>query len=298
MTKEDAPRWMLCHTLANRFEADLLTDALEKEGIPILVRSFEETAYDGLFVPQRGWGQILVPAQDITRARAVIAPLLETFEAQGPYQTLDELDPLLWERLRNLDPQEVCRRAQVQWREESRAYRIPFLNGAYFCRPEDETLWVVEDLPSDKLDFQTGLVLLHYLLEARPVPLEGRWISEKEIPGGLQFFAGPHAFPLPWVLKSLDYDRNRFCEAAEKVGGVPVEAGDVAYRFWALPRIPIQAVFWEGDDEFKASLHLRFDPSISRQLESLDTIWALVNVLCRQLRAAASRPEDPSSPLP
>ncbi|SHE56109.1 Putative signal transducing protein [Desulfacinum infernum DSM 9756] len=298
MTKEDAPRWMLCHTLANRFEADLLTDALEKEGIPILVRSFEETAYDGLFVPQRGWGQILVPAQDITRARAVIAPLLETLEAQGPYQNLEELDPLLWERLRKLDTEEVCRRAQVQWLEDLRAYRIPFLNGAYACRPEEEAVDVLEPLPSSRVDFQTGLFLLHYLLEARPVPLEGRWISEKEIPGGLQFFAGPHAFPLPWVLKSLDHDLNRFCEAAERLGGVPVEAGDAAYRFWVLPRIPVQAVFWEGDDEFKASLHLRFDPSISRQLEALDTIWALVNVFCRHFRDAASQPADLSSASP
>ncbi|SMC18732.1 protein of unknown function [Desulfacinum hydrothermale DSM 13146] len=287
MATENPKRWMLCHTLANRFEADLLSDALEKEGIPVLLRSFEETAYDGLFVPQRGWGQILVPAQEITRARAVIAPLLETFQSRGPYQSLEKLDPLLWERLKKEDPKEVCRRAQVQWMEDRNAYRIPFLNGAYACRPQDETLSVLEELPSSKLDFQTGLVVLHYLLEARPEPLEGRWISEKEIPGGLQFFAGPHAFPLPWVLRSLDHDLDRFCEAAEIMGGTPVDAGDAAYRFWVLPRIPIQAVFWAGDDEFQASLGLRFDPSISRQLESLDTIWALANLFCRQLRAAA-----------
>ncbi len=36
------------HTLTSRFEADLLMDALEREQIPALLRSFEETPYDGL----------------------------------------------------------------------------------------------------------------------------------------------------------------------------------------------------------------------------------------------------------
>ncbi len=279
---------MLCHTLANRFEADLLTDALEREGIPVFVRSFEETAYDGLFVPQKGWGQILVPAEYVSRARAVIGPLLETLEPQKLYDSLDELDPSLWERLHRADVDDVCRRAQVGWIKESGGYRVPFLNGAYLCVPGDRSIETLEALPSDRIDFQTGLVLLHYLLDARPIPLEGSWVSEKELPGGLQFFTGPHAFPIPWVLKSLDHRLDRFCTAAEALDGVPVDAGDAAYRFWVLPRIPIQAVFWAGDDEFKASLHLRFDPSIVHHLPSLDLVWALVNLFCRHFQAAAT----------
>jgi len=59
----------------NRFEADLVKDALEKEGIPCVIRSYEDTAYDGLYVMQKGWGAILVSAEDEGRARAIIQEL-------------------------------------------------------------------------------------------------------------------------------------------------------------------------------------------------------------------------------
>jgi hypothetical protein len=70
------------HTLTSRFEADLLLNALEQEGIPALLRSFEETPYDGLFVPQRGWGKILVPEAFEAKAAAIIQSLLEDLKTR------------------------------------------------------------------------------------------------------------------------------------------------------------------------------------------------------------------------
>jgi hypothetical protein len=66
------------HTVENRFEADLLTQALKQEGIPVLLRRFEETAYDGLFVMQMGWGALLVPADYEEEARRLIDNVLES----------------------------------------------------------------------------------------------------------------------------------------------------------------------------------------------------------------------------
>jgi hypothetical protein len=66
------------HTVENRFEADLLVQALEQERIPVLLRCFEETAYDGLFVAQMGWGALLVPADREWVARATIGRILKS----------------------------------------------------------------------------------------------------------------------------------------------------------------------------------------------------------------------------
>jgi hypothetical protein len=68
--------WVRLHTVGNRFEADLLLHALEQEGIPVRLRSYEETPYDGLFVPQRGWGALFVPEGDEARARELIQRIL------------------------------------------------------------------------------------------------------------------------------------------------------------------------------------------------------------------------------
>jgi hypothetical protein len=60
-------------TVDNKFEADVLTNTLQKECIQVMVRSFHDTAYDGIYIPQKGWGIILVPAEDKDKAEEIIA---------------------------------------------------------------------------------------------------------------------------------------------------------------------------------------------------------------------------------
>jgi hypothetical protein len=60
-------------TVDNKFEADVLTNTLQKECIPVMIRSFHDTAYDGIYIPQKGWGIILVPAEDKDKAEEIIA---------------------------------------------------------------------------------------------------------------------------------------------------------------------------------------------------------------------------------
>jgi hypothetical protein len=70
--------WVRLHTVGNRFEADLLLHALEQEDIPVRLQTYEETPYNGLFVPQRGWGALFVPEEDEERARELIHRILAT----------------------------------------------------------------------------------------------------------------------------------------------------------------------------------------------------------------------------
>ena len=59
----------------DRFEADVMKDALGKEGIPVLVRSFQDTSFDGIYVAQKGFAVIEVPESFQARARAVLESL-------------------------------------------------------------------------------------------------------------------------------------------------------------------------------------------------------------------------------
>ncbi len=56
----------------NQFEADVVSDVLEKENIPVLIRSYMDTAYDGIFLPQKGWGTVNVPEDDVETAMKII----------------------------------------------------------------------------------------------------------------------------------------------------------------------------------------------------------------------------------
>jgi len=77
--REQGQRSCLVHVPQSRFEADIIIQALEREGIQVLCRIHEETAYDGLFIPQRGWCSIMVPIVERERALEIIGEVLKTY---------------------------------------------------------------------------------------------------------------------------------------------------------------------------------------------------------------------------
>ena len=48
--------------LENAIEAQVVGSMLDQYQIPHRVRSFYDTAYDGLFQVQKGWGELTAPA--------------------------------------------------------------------------------------------------------------------------------------------------------------------------------------------------------------------------------------------
>ena len=56
----------------NEAEANVIKSILEENGIHAEIRSFRDTAYDGLFQSQYGWGVIRVAEADLEEARRII----------------------------------------------------------------------------------------------------------------------------------------------------------------------------------------------------------------------------------
>ncbi|MBN2033121.1 MAG: hypothetical protein JW836_07580 [Deltaproteobacteria bacterium] len=48
-------------TLENAFEAQVLDSILAEREIPHLMRSYHDTAYDGLYQTMKGWGHVSAP---------------------------------------------------------------------------------------------------------------------------------------------------------------------------------------------------------------------------------------------
>ena len=61
----------------NKFEADLITQTLQQEDIPCMIRPYHDTAYDGIFIPQKGWGAVMVPEALEEKAGSIIAEIRE-----------------------------------------------------------------------------------------------------------------------------------------------------------------------------------------------------------------------------
>jgi len=48
-------------TLENEIEAQLLDSVLTERDIPHLMRSYYDSAYNGIFQTQKGWGVVMAP---------------------------------------------------------------------------------------------------------------------------------------------------------------------------------------------------------------------------------------------
>ncbi len=80
--------WVKAGIVENRFEGDRISQSLREAEIPFLIKSFLDTAYDGLYVPQKGWGMILVPEALVKDAERIISEIKESFKEEGK----DELE--------------------------------------------------------------------------------------------------------------------------------------------------------------------------------------------------------------
>lgn len=62
-------------TLENDFEASLLESILKERHIPYILRSYYDTAFDGLFQTQKGWGTISVPRSCEEEVKEILSDL-------------------------------------------------------------------------------------------------------------------------------------------------------------------------------------------------------------------------------
>ena len=64
--------------LDNQFEAQMLESILKERGIPHLLKSYYDTAFDGLYQTQKGWGHISSPDQYSKAIKDILSDLKKT----------------------------------------------------------------------------------------------------------------------------------------------------------------------------------------------------------------------------
>jgi len=80
-------RWVKAGIIENRFEGDRVSQALKEAEIPFLIKSFLDTAYDGLYLPQKGWGAVMVPERFREEAERMISEVKKSFQEEGKDET-------------------------------------------------------------------------------------------------------------------------------------------------------------------------------------------------------------------
>jgi len=187
-------------------------------------------------------------------------------------------NPLHWEDLRSRPKEEILRNEGVSLASDGQAFEVGFLNALHRVDPVAERIVEISPNPERLLSEEFQILLIRYLVAPNGGPLDGKDASEKDFPGGVTFFQGPHALYVEPITRRYGSDPDAFEKRGMELGGLPVRHGDKAVRFSPFPLIPVTYVLWKEDDEFPASVSVLFDRSITRWFE-LDMIFTVVLVL-------------------
>ena len=77
----------------NAAEANVIKMILAEKGVYAEVKSFHDTAYDGLYQSQYGWGVIRVSDSDLLKARKIIEEWKNASPEELPWENHESNDP-------------------------------------------------------------------------------------------------------------------------------------------------------------------------------------------------------------
>jgi hypothetical protein len=159
-------------------------------------------------------------------------------------------------------------------------FRLPFWNREIAL---DYPGFVARDPETGKeLSLDVQAILLFHFQTSRGTPVTGRWIAFSELPDGRFYSSAFQGYTGSALAQVIQEERGAFEKACLTSGGKPFEMGDEAYTFHPLPRIPLLAVYWQGDEDFPASIQILFEASIVHHLPT-DVCAILGSMLTRRI---------------
>ena len=187
-------------------------------------------------------------------------------------------------------PDDMATRAAVSYQETKAGegkFELPFFGTIYGIH------WpsggVIRASDGQQADIATRILLLHYLLNADGTPQADRWISFRELPGGLGYDAAFQGRANLRLAHAFGSDLAGFEAAARTLGGERLDFGDASFCFRLLPRVWLAVVLYLADEEFPASANVLFDGAASHYMPTEDLAVLGGFLAGRLVKAARSR---------
>ena len=199
------------------------------------------------------------------------------------------MDKEYWHQLADLDPANVCRRSGAVL--DGDGYRLRVLGSEYLIVPGEQRITRpgtggnCQSAPAVSGNLE--LVIVHYLIAAKGLPVTGEWVGLQDLGSGSRFFTSPaHVPDFGDLLPLCATSAGAVVRAARSLGGRRLEGGDLAVEIRVLPRLPLALVCWNASDEFPARASVLCDRGAREQLP-LDVLLAAIQEAIRQLGIAA-----------
>jgi len=130
----------------------------------------------------------------------------------------------------------------------------------------------------EEVPLRDKILMLHYLAQAKGIPISNKVITYKELPDSGNYFPVFFKRAIKPLIDHFGKEPTRLLDIAGIMGGVQADHGDVSITINAFSRVPITLVLWRGDEELPPGGSILFDSSISDYLTADD-----VNALCETI---------------
>jgi|Deesub1362B_J571_1020462.scaffolds.fasta_scaffold00005_230 hypothetical protein len=110
--------------------------------------------------------------------------------------------------------------------------------------------------------------MIYYLLymysKSKEYNETNKLISFKKLYGGSQYYSAFYSRAIGKLNRFFKDKIGLLEKSSYLLGASRLEYGDLSFKLYALPRIPLIFIFWEGSEDISSSSNILFDESASK----------------------------------
>ncbi|MDO5426127.1 MAG: DUF3786 domain-containing protein [Eubacteriales bacterium] len=197
---------------------------------------------------------------------------------------------------------EECEAVSAQWRSAFAGYDPKRIAGILNLEADETCLWVpyfgetyrlrlkdgwlekkAGDTWTEELYFNESMAVYHVLQYTKDHPAHaGVWVASSSIDGVVS--RNPKApdpllapFAKQWTGKA-----EELAKRCIRLGGKPLQKGDAAFQFQALPGVELQMIFWDADEDFAAQAQFLVDQRVTDFIH-YETVGCMISDLMEKI---------------
>ncbi len=118
--------------------------------------------------------------------------------------------------------------------------------------------------PAYEPSFDEAMAIYNFLYYAKPGAVNsGEWVPFRDVKDAGIFEGAFERQVLEPSARRFAGRPEAFLEAGRRLGYEHLPYGDAAFLVPAFFCVPLQAIFWDGDEEFPAKMNLLFDKNVT-----------------------------------
>jgi len=163
-------------------------------------------------------------------------------------------------RFRELDPEEASRRTGLHFDKRNGKFTLKVLGHTIYVEWPEFRIVPAEPQSCPKIlnGFSMQILAIRFIIAGAAAPASGEFKAYRELPWGELYDANFQGRCIMRFAYGFGYKPEKFGKAAELLGGIKQEPGDMSYDMPFLGDVLCRFILWAPDEEFPPSAQILF----------------------------------------